>query len=110
MVFGDGRLRSRFLQDWCRVEQFGGENISFLHDFVRRAEGWDETTLKECMVRWNRSIQFREPLPASPEAEELLDEMARLFLREPSHRIRPIRCGVGEPVRSGAGRSVLSGR
>ena len=84
IVFGDGQLRSHFLQDWRRVEQFGGEDISFLHDFARRTEAWDETTLKDCMGRWKRSIQFREPLPSLLEPENLLDEMARLFLRESS--------------------------
>lgn len=63
MAFGDGRVRSRFIQDWRRVEQFGGEDISFLHDFARRAEAWEETTL-------------REPLYSTREPDELLDEMA----------------------------------
>ena len=87
MVFGDGQLRSHFLQDWRRVEQFGGEDISFLYDFARRAEAWDETTLKDCMTRWTRSIQFREPLPSLREPEKLLDEKARLFLREPNRNV-----------------------
>jgi hypothetical protein len=83
MVFGHDQVRSRFLRDWHRVVQFGKEDISFLHDFVQRAETWDEATLKDCIIRWDRSIQFRQPLPSSLEPEDLLDEMARLFLREP---------------------------
>jgi hypothetical protein len=87
IAFGDGRLRSRFLENWRRVEQFGSEDISYLHDFARRAEAWDEATLKDCMAWWKRSIQFREPLPSLLDPEKLLDEVVRLFLREPTDRL-----------------------
>jgi len=85
IVFGDGKVRSRFVRDWHRVEQFGGEDISYLHEFAQRVKGWDETTLKDCIGRWNRSIQFRKPSPSLRTPEKLLDEETRLFLHEPKH-------------------------
>jgi len=38
IVFGDGRLQTRFLRDWRRVRQFGSEDITFLLDFAERTK------------------------------------------------------------------------
>src|SRR6266496_1389754 len=96
LVFGDGRIRSRFLSSWRRVQQFGTGDVSFVRDFASRIEqttglqppidepvgreALTETRLRQMIGRWVNSIQFSEPKASLLAPERLLDEMCRRFL------------------------------
>jgi hypothetical protein len=102
VVFGDDRIRTRFLQNWARVKQFGSEDISFLQDFARRAKSWsdpevplpglaeavrlDEQGLRAIAGRWMNTVQFTEPRASLLDPEELLQEMSARMLEEPTRR------------------------
>jgi hypothetical protein len=107
IVFGGGVWRSRFLDKWKRVEFFGKEKVDFLKGFAKavdeadthklKASGWDwgdridEDILRQISGRWMNSIQFTSVRASLLPAEQLLDEMARRFLREPVRVRRPYR-------------------
>ena len=38
IVFGEGRVMSRFVDNWRRVRNFGSEGIAFLRKFADQAE------------------------------------------------------------------------
>jgi hypothetical protein len=99
LVFGDGRIRSRFIKSWTRVKHFGKEDVEFLRDFERRVGGWspDELPLpglaKGPMIgdealatltgSWVNSVQLTPSRASLLDSEALLDEMCRQFLKEP---------------------------
>jgi len=103
VVDGD-RLICRFVSDWRRVRAFGGEDITFLQEFARQIErdtarnsesrrtrsgssdqpGFDEHRLLQMANRWINSIQFTEPRASLLDADVLLEEVARRFLKTPS--------------------------
>ncbi len=94
VVFGNGTFLSRFLVKWQRVRNFGGEDISFLHDFSREVEDrqtnllpsapvWDEEMLAKIAGRWKNSIQLSEPRSSLQSPEVLLREVSERYLREP---------------------------
>ena len=79
---------------WQRVRNFGGEDISFLHDFSREVEDrqtnllpsapvWDEEMLAKIAGRWKNSIQLSEPRSSLQSPEALLREVSERYLREP---------------------------
>lgn len=104
IVAGEGRLRSRFLQNWRRVRSFGAENIAFLQDFanqltkagdagvVQTGESgvWrlDEEALKRMAWRWINSIQFTPPLASLDDPDKLISDLASRFLHQ-QQRVRP---------------------
>jgi hypothetical protein len=106
IAFGPGdEVYARFLRNWSRVRHFGTKDIAFLQEFAKSVtEATSETTLPglgkyepitealvERMVNWNNSIQLTEPRASLRPAAELVDEMARKFLREPPRRTRGFR-------------------
>lgn len=36
IAFDRGVVRSRFLRNWRRIQQFGSENLAFIKEFVQR--------------------------------------------------------------------------
>jgi hypothetical protein len=114
VVFGDGRVRSRFLRRWDRVEQFAGKEIAaYARSFADRfalaskssSEGEvqrplkgplagrriDEARLRDMMQDASNAVQFSSAQSSLREPDDLLVELARLFLVEhstPSHRLR----------------------
>lgn len=97
-TFGDGRVRCHFLGNWARVQRFSPQDISFLRDFARdmaaacrrmrqvdiagrKRLGEDE--LRRMIAHWGNGIQFTQPRASLDTPDELLDEVAGRFLREP---------------------------
>src|SRR5262245_19715811 len=77
IAWADGQIATKFIDDWRRVRSFGGEDIDFVRDFVRRVEeasedipslpgfvhdrAIDEGRLRKFIGDWVNSIQFSEP-------------------------------------------------
>jgi hypothetical protein len=103
MVFGEGKVFTRFVKNWTHIRRFGGEDISFLRDFAADWESVAQTKLagdhlnEENLLRmtreWGDSIQFTPPLPSTTNPEVLLSDMAKRVLRggsgaPPNHRTK----------------------
>lgn len=108
IVFGDGQVRSRFLQNWDRVSRFAQEDISYARDFANWVEQaavrsaseplmaslpglpdpvrLDEHSIRRMAGEWSNSIQLTAPQPSLENPEALLLKMVRTFLREPVRR------------------------
>jgi len=98
IVVGEGVMRTRFIEDWRRIQQFGAEDISFLHDFVHDLEkvtntwqvesddkqDWSIDTLTKLSAGWINSIQISTPRASLRTPDELLREISGIFLRERS--------------------------
>ncbi len=93
-VFGSGgRPQFRFIEDWTRARQFGGERTDFLERFGRQVSSkqlgifadsseWDEPRLRSVLGRWHNSIQFTTPRTSLKEPSALMSEVCSAFLRE----------------------------
>jgi hypothetical protein len=84
IAMGDGRARSLFLQNWARVRQFAGKEVTFLKELERDARHWDEATIHRLASQWTGSIQFTKPAFSMLTADELLLDGARRYLIEQS--------------------------
>ncbi len=84
IVFGDGTLRQRWLTDWRRVEQFAGEDVSFLQELIAKVACWDERQLKRAVENWGNMIRFRTPYGGIEPPDVMLEAVAQSYLRGPS--------------------------
>jgi hypothetical protein len=96
VAFDDNDVRVQFVNNWGRVQAFGGEDIHFLRDFAKRmnfaaSEGLlfpgDEPDgtpkherLKKIAQGWINSIQFTEPRGSLENVESLLEDIAQTYL------------------------------
>lgn len=97
MVWGDGRIRSRFLSNWQRVRNFGIPDVSFVRDFARRmadaesdqlalphgmgAPRFDESALERAIETWAGAIQFSTKRASLRDPETVLKDVSERFLR-----------------------------
>jgi hypothetical protein len=93
-VFGGGVTpRFRFISDWTRARQFGGESTEFLEKLSRQLSSrqlgifedsgqWNEDQLRRVLGKWHNSVQFTSPRASLRDAPALLDDIAGSFLRE----------------------------
>lgn len=110
IVFGAGRIQSRFLQNWERVRRFADEDIEYVREFadwVDRAAAHrgsvastaplpgfpvpvklDEETIRAIADEWSNSIQLTVPQPSLEHPDVLLSRVAQAYLREPVTRPR----------------------
>jgi len=103
IAWAEGRIACRFVRKWQRVYSFGREDTKFLRDFVGRVEEaassildipglveekLDEDKLKKIIGSWTSSIQFSEPKSSLKPPDELLNDMATIFLREPKRQVK----------------------
>jgi hypothetical protein len=100
LVFDEDEIRVRFLESWKRVYCFGAENIDFLRDFAARMNnavddglfvpGEPNTDLspQERLLKisqeWQNVVQITPPRKSLGDLEIVLDEVASIFLKEPS--------------------------
>jgi hypothetical protein len=63
LVFGDGQVRSRFVDNWHRVRNFGEERIDFLRSFARSADRLTEEEVRRVARTWHSSIRPGEGFP-----------------------------------------------
>jgi hypothetical protein len=83
LAFGGGRVRSVFLQDWHRVKQFVGKDVSFLKEIAKDATKWDEETIKRLATCWTGSVQLTPPSASLLDPVQLLvDVGARLLVEQ----------------------------
>lgn len=93
IVFGEGRVLTKFVQRWDRARRFGGENISFLQEFAEElserqmdlfsgAARWDEDSLQKLARQWKNSIQLSGPRASLKAPEQLLAEVSERYLRD----------------------------
>jgi len=98
IVFGDGRIYSRFVRKWGRVQRFGGESdIAYIHEFVEYIQSSrmprflnnvvDEQRVGEKEIsrmaeEWNGSIRLTKPKASLYRPDVLLERMASLMLRD----------------------------
>jgi Protein of unknown function (DUF3037) len=103
-------ITSRFVRTWDRVKSFGGADVAFLRDFARKVEaiggphpalpidpnGITEDLLATAPGKWKNSIQITHPRASTLCGGDLLDEVARRFLRErvPQKRVRDRRAAA----------------
>jgi hypothetical protein len=114
VVFGDGKVRTRFLRHWSRVEAFAGEDISDLEDFAAEFERdaastligvrqqrldpfegppeLEEGELRRMASQWSNAIQF-SPIEVAEHDDPnfLLVELGEIFLKEDPQRPRGFR-------------------
>lgn len=99
VVFGEGRVLTRFVNRWSRTKTFGGEEVDFLREFAREigepqrnllafSQPWTDDTLSTVSRRWKNSIQLSEPRASLKDPDSLLAEVAATFLREQPVRHR----------------------
>lgn len=99
LVFDDLSVRTRFLQNWERVRNFGKpKSIDFLKDFAAKMEAAakdgllfpgevpSEVPRRERMTKiargWMNSIQITEPRGSLMGVDELLEDTVKDFLVE----------------------------
>jgi hypothetical protein len=104
IAWREGRIAARFINDWRRAHSFGGEDIDFIRDFAERVEEatsrepvlpgiadgptLDEERLKKIVGSWMHSIQFSEPRVSLKAPDDVVNEMAPVFLRVVRHRAK----------------------
>ena len=108
LVFGDGQIRSKFLNDWERVRRFADGDI----DTAKAFSEWvkyetqhpydapastplrnisaplhlDTNLIERMSGEWSNAIQLTPPQPSLEEPEALLARLTKVFLREPQRR------------------------
>src|SRR4051794_19732972 len=82
LVFGDGRVRSQFLENWSRVRSFGAENIGFLKAFACDVAKMSEEDVRRISETWMHSIQLTQPAGSLFSPNDLLVDAAGRFLRQ----------------------------
>lgn len=96
VVVGDGEVHTRFVRRWRRIGSFGHGDVSFLREFAQvltsadpsqlilpgaRAE-LNEELLARAAASWINTIQVTPPRASTRPAKELIEDIARRFLRE----------------------------
>jgi hypothetical protein len=86
VVFGEGRILARFVENWGRLQRFGNKDVSFLKQFARDLEKriqdgtTTEQTLREMAANWRNAIQFTSPRGSLLGLESLLEDAQDRFL------------------------------
>jgi hypothetical protein len=81
----------KFVRDWRRAATFGGQEVGFLRAFADEAieTGGDWFSLRQigntegvstALRHWNNKIQFSELKPSTKGRDDLIAEMATIFL------------------------------
>lgn len=97
LAFGDGKVRSRFLESWNRLRRFAGEDVldgvkefqdwveaSIVMDATRIGQSpFTEEVLKKITKEWAGSLRISEPRGSALDADTLLEQVAPIFLVEP---------------------------
>lgn len=91
IVFGEGRIKSRFVDKWDRLSRFSGRDITALRDFAKEIEEAskrprslggmiDENTIREMATHWTGSIQLTRPRGSLLSLDELMEDVGRRYL------------------------------
>src|SRR4051812_2171229 len=91
IAFGDGAVRTKFVDSWQRVKAFGEEHIGFLRSFARKADRLTEEKIREIVESWHSSIQLSPPAGSLLSPQALLVDAASRYLRDPAPQHRRFR-------------------
>lgn len=99
VAWDDGRLSTRFLSNWKRVQSFGHEDIGYVREFVARfttalshhvspdmfkiTPVLDVSKLEGMIGTWHHSIQFTSPRTSMKSPDALLADLGEMFLPSP---------------------------
>lgn len=108
IAFDNQNIRVRFFQNWLswkRVQIFGMEDIKFLKDFAHRMEknvkegylfsedNLNEVSYQEIISKiaqeWINSIQITEPRGSLDSVDDLIEDIANIYLREITPKSKP---------------------
>lgn len=97
-------LHARFLENWSRARQFGGENTEFLKDFAEKIRELADSDIhaplrsengpayiEKIIQNWHESIQFTDPRGSLEDAPALLESIAARVLRVSPQSQSPVR-------------------
>lgn len=96
LSYSGSKVVARFLQDWQRVEKFAdSKDVSRAQDFrswlttamvgfVPSGPVFDESLVRRLAEEWTGSIQLTPPRASLLSPEELLADIAKVFLVEPA--------------------------
>jgi hypothetical protein len=82
IVFGEGQVTSRFVENWNHVRSFGSESINYLRKFANEVDRMDENSIRKCAETWSHSIQLTKPAGSLLSPPRLLVDMSSRYLRE----------------------------
>ncbi len=103
LTYGDGHVRSHFLQNWARVKQFGETDTKSLQRFAREigslatsnqlslvalGQSLTEDNLRHMMRNWHNGLQFTPQRVSTLSPDALMNQIQKLVLREPGQRQR----------------------
>ncbi len=90
VVFGNGRILARFVENWGRLQRFSNQDVSFLKQFARdfkerihdsgKGAQITEATFRDMAATWRNAIQFTAPRGSLLTLEELLEDADERFL------------------------------
>ncbi len=91
IVFGEGRIKSRFVDKWDRISRFGDRDITELRAFAKQIEeasrhaltygdSLDERAIREMATHWTGSIQLTKPRGSLLTHDELMEDVGRRYL------------------------------
>lgn len=103
VAWDDKNIVCRFLNNWERVRRFSGCDISMLKDFARdfsrtvlqpslalanSDQFLSAATIEGIIKKYERSIQFTRSRGAIEPPTKLIDDLVRLYLRDPSREVK----------------------
>jgi hypothetical protein len=91
IVFGDGHVKSRFVDNWNRVRAFGEESINYVLKFANEADRLDEATIRRIAATWHHSMQLTQPAGSLLSPDKLLVDVANRYLRDWTCQGKPYR-------------------
>lgn len=118
IAWDDQSVRCRFVKNWSLVSRFGGEEAAYVRQFAEQVEHladgqtelafsegvvFDQGALERIVSTWGHSIQFAEPRASTKAADEVLVDVAPLFLKRGDrtvHRSRSKRAAAGIAARA----------
>lgn len=94
VAWSEDQVACRFRKDWRRVHNFGRENLDLVKEFVARVESavnrgptlvgigdsLGARVLEKIADSWTRSIQLSDPKVSLKPANEILAELAPIFM------------------------------
>ncbi len=78
--FGSGETHSCFLDNWSRIRNFAGKDVSFLKEFARDAKHFDEESIRRVVDSWKGTIQLTPPAASLLSPDNLLINVVPVYL------------------------------
>jgi hypothetical protein len=89
IAYDDTAAFARTLQDWSRVQAFGGGSTEILQTVAQGLRQWTPEQARGYRMNEMSCLQLTEPRASITTAEELIDRIADRMLVEPHHEKAP---------------------